>query len=82
MKTKYDWWAAFIYIADKTAIGFFASFFLFLILVLGSIIGITLLLQTLGWMAFIIACSIVAVVILVIMTYREIRKRGKLYAKY
>ena len=82
MKTKYDWWSAFLYVSDRTFLGFVASFSLSLVIVTGVLIGIILLWQTLGLVALMLTGTFVSVVILTIMTYCEIKKRGHRYAKY
>ncbi len=82
LKTKYDWWRAFLYVSNRTFLGFVASFFLFFVIVTGVLIGSMLLLQTLGLVALMLTGTFVSVVILTIMTYCEINHQGYRYAKY
>lgn len=82
MKTKYDWWGAACYVMNYSIIGFLASFVLLTMLIGLGWVALGFLAKTFGFIAIVIVLALISLLIIVGLTYREISKRGRLYAKY
>lgn len=82
MKTKYDWWAAVLHVINYNFIGFMASEIIALFFLALAVAVFTLLLKAFGFLAAMVMVTVICVAVIAGLAAWEIKKRGKLYAKY